>query len=806
MRKILTVILFLTITLSAQSYKKISINLTSVEQAKELAALGIVDGHPVFNKDKTSIEVFVSSSQIKLLNENGFSYNIIISDWKKYYEALPKMSESEKEAALSKSYMKYGVKGFDYGSMGGFLTADEVYAKLDEMHANYPNLITAKDTLGVTFLGNPMYYVKISDNPDVDEDEPEVFYNSLIHAREPEAMMQMIYFMYYLLENYGTDPEVTYLVNNRQLYFLPVFNVDGYKYNQQTDPNGGGMWRKNRRTNNNGTHGVDLNRNWGYEWGYDDNGSSGSPSSETYRGTAPFSEPATQAVRQFCDAHHFVLAMNFHTYSDLVILPWGYIPEETPDSLLFREYASEMTQYNGYTWGISSDIIYAVNGASDDWMYGEQIEKNKIISMTTEVGTSADGFWPPQSRILPLAEENVFPNLYLAWAAGGFVSIADIGFSSEFVNPGETTKIGFNIRNKGLGAATGVSVSVTPLSGFVNVSGRAVSIDTLAARTNYTLPDSMIITVSPEAPVGVSQQLVAAISMSGQTVYFDTLSFVVGTPSVLWEDTSNVIEDNWTVQSTSSQKWDETTSSFVTPPNSYTDSKTGDYNDNITNKIISKNNIDLTGSHGAFLSFYTKWDIENNWDAGRVRISTNNGTSWNNLTGTYTNPGSGQGEQIPAGIPVYDGVQSQWVHEKIDLSDYDGMQIKLQFMLQSDGYVTGDGWYIDDIKIMYYDSVQVSVDDNFSPYKFHLAQNYPNPFNPTTTINYSVAETGHVTLSVFNALGQKITTLVNKEQARGNYSVRFNAASREVELPSGIYFYKLECGNFSATKKMLLLK
>jgi len=107
---------------------------------------------------------------------------------------------------------------------------------------------------------------------------------------------------------------------------------------------------------------------------------------------------------------------------------------------------------------------------------------------------------------------------------------------------------------------------------------------------------------------------------------------------------------------------------------------------------------------------------------------------------------------------------------------------------------------------MYYDSVQVSVDDNFSPYKFHLAQNYPNPFNPTTTINYSVAETGHVTLSVFNALGQKITTLVNKEQARGNYSVRFNAASREVELPSGIYFYKLECGNFSATKKMLLLK
>ncbi len=808
MKKIFAIIFLISITISAQSYKKISINLTSTEQAKELASLGIVDGHPIFNKDKTSIEVFVSSEQIKLLDKNGFSYNVLISDWRKYYASLPKMTESEKAAALNKSYMKYGVKGFDFGSMGGFLTADEVYAKLDEMYANYPNIITAKDTLGVTFLGNPMYYVKISDNPNANEDEPEVFYNSLIHAREPEAMMQMIYFMYYLLENYGTDPEVTYLVNNRQLYFLPVFNVDGYKYNQQTDPNGGGMWRKNRRTNGNGSYGVDLNRNWGYEWGYDDNGSSGTPSSETYRGTAPFSEPATQAVREFCDAHNFVLAMNFHTYSDLVILPWGYIPEETPDSLLFREYASEMTQYNGYTWGISSDIIYAVNGASDDWMYGEQIEKNKIISMTTEVGTSADGFWPPQSRILPLAEENIFPNLYLAWAAGGFVNIADVGYSSEFVNPGETTKIGFNIRNKGLGTATGVTISVTSLSDFITVSGRGISIDTLAARTNYALPDSLIITVSPDAPVGVSQRLVAAINMSGQTVYYDTLSLVIGTPSVLWEDTSNVIEDNWTVQSTFSQKWDETTSSFVTPPNSYTDSKTGNYEDNITNKMTSKNNIDLTGSHGAFLSFYTKWDIENNWDAGRVRISTNNGASWNNLTGNYTNPGSGQGEQIPAGIPVYDGLQSQWVEEKIDLSDYDGMQIKLQFMLQSDGYVTGDGWYVDDIKIMYYDSVQVSVENDLLPNKFSLEQNFPNPFSkatgesPTTTIRYSVPKTQHVTLSVYNTLGQKVATLVNETKTPGSYSTKFNAA----QLPSGIYFYKLQCGEFSSVKKMILLK
>ncbi len=843
MKKLLILLVLLSVAITAQTYKKIAIDVANSNQIKELIRLGVVPDAPVFNKDKTALEVFVDENQINILNRNGFSYRVLISDWRKYYSELKPMSKAEQNQALARSYQKYGVKDFGYGSMGGFLTADEVYAKLDEMHNNFPDLITAKDTLGITVLGNPMYYVKISDNPNVDEDEPEVFYNSLIHAREPEAMMQMIYFMYYLLDNYGTDPEVTYLVNNREMYFLPIFNVDGYKYNQQTDPNGGGMWRKNRRTNSDGSMGVDLNRNWGYEWAYDNDGSSGTPSSETFRGTAPFSEPETEAVRQFCDAHNFKLVLNYHTYSDLLILPWGYIPEETPDSLLFREYAAEMTQYNGYTWGISSDIIYAVNGAADDWMYGEQSEKNKIYSMTTEVGTSSDGFWPPQSRILPLAEENVFPNLYLAWAAGGFVNIADVGFSSEYINPGEQMKIGFKVKNKGLGKAEGVSIDVSSLSDFVTVSGRVIYIDSLSARTDYIVPDSLIISVSGDCPIGEKQNLVAAISLQGTTVYYDTVSFIVGTPTILWADTSNSINDNWTVSSDYSQHWDLTTSSFFTPPTSFTDSPIGDYGNSSSNKMTLKNAIDLTGVSGAFLSFETKWDIENNWDAGRVRISTNGGSTWYDLAGQYTNPGAGQGVQ-PAGVPVYDGNHPQWVLEHIDLSQYHDQQIKLRFQLESDGWVTGDGWYIDDLKIMYYDSIQVSVDDEVLPNKFALGQNYPNPFskgaggNPTTTIKYTIPNTNviaspsaegrsnrsnskqnqqiasslatlsprndavNVTLTVYDILGRKVATLVNELKPPGDYSVKFSGNG----LPSGIYFYTLRAGNFSTTKKMILMK
>ena len=115
--------------------------------------------------------------------------------------------------------------------------------------------------------------MKISDNPNTDEPEPEVLYTALHHAREPESLSQLIYYMWYVLENYATDPEVQALVDNTEMYFAPCINPDGYLYNEQTDPNGGGLWRKNRRDNLDGEFGVDLNRNYDFSWGYDDTGS-----------------------------------------------------------------------------------------------------------------------------------------------------------------------------------------------------------------------------------------------------------------------------------------------------------------------------------------------------------------------------------------------------------------------------------------------------------------------------------------------------------------------------------------------------
>ena len=199
--------------------------------------------------------------------------------------------------------------------------------------------------------------------------------------------------MYYLLENYGVNDEVTYLVNETEMYFVPCINPDGYIYNQINDPNGGGMWRKNRRDLGNGEFGVDLNRNYGHTWGYDNVGSSGNFSSQTYR-RCPFSEPETQNMRDFCEAHNFEIALNYHTYGDMLIYPWGYdYSIFTPDSAEFVEFAMLLTEDNRYIYGTGDQTVgYIVNGDSDDWMYGEQSTKQKIYSMTPEAGPYNYGF------------------------------------------------------------------------------------------------------------------------------------------------------------------------------------------------------------------------------------------------------------------------------------------------------------------------------------------------------------------------------------------------------------------------------
>ncbi|MEK7727240.1 MAG: M14 family zinc carboxypeptidase [candidate division KSB1 bacterium] len=303
------------------------------------------------------------------------------------------------------------------GYLDHFHDYAETLTELQLAEALHPSLVQLVDigdswekTQGLA--DRDIWAVKISDNVQAEENEAEVLIIGNHHAREIITPETVLDFMNYLLQNYGGDPYVTHLVNHRQIWLVPILNPDGLDHVHQNDL----WWRKNRRRNANGTFGVDLNRNYAFKWGYDNIGSSPSGGSSTYRGAAPFSEPETAALRDFVNAHRFRASLSYHSYGNLLIYPWGYIAQHTPEHASFVALADSMVTYHGYKAGLGVEtVFYTTNGDSDDWLYGEQTTKNKIFAMTPEVGNA---FHPDTTEIEQLILENRGPNLFLTYAVG----------------------------------------------------------------------------------------------------------------------------------------------------------------------------------------------------------------------------------------------------------------------------------------------------------------------------------------------------------------------------------------------------
>ena len=593
-------------------------------------------------------------------------------------------------------------------------------------------------------------------------------------------MATQMYFMWYLLENYGTNPEATYLVNNREMFFVPCFNPDGYEYNRLTDPNGGGYWRKNRRNSGGGCIGIDLNRNFGYKWAYDNSGSSPDPCSETYRGASAFSEPESQAIRDFAILNNYNTHFNMHTYGGYILYPWGYIDAETPDSLTYREFAALLTSYSGYAFGSGGQLLgYNSNGSIRDWMYGEQILKNKTYGYTIEIG---DDFWPSQSQIYPIAQQNLRTMIYQSFLAGDYVQLVNPNFNKEFYLPADVIELSPEFKNKGLATAYNLTFELTSPSQYINISTGSSSLDSIPARSSANLNTPLSFLISAAAPLEEEIQLVLTTKTNGDLLSSDTTTLIIGFPVFVFEDTTNNPAALWTITKTptTSPQWDSTYKSFYSDPNSYTDSKNGNYINNATVTLTLTDPLNLAGYTNPRLRYYTKFDIESDYDYGQVKVSTNNGSTWIPLTGKYTQ--SGVSPQ-PVGQPVYDGSISNWVKEEISLANYLSSQMKIQFQLKTDGGERRDGWYLDDIGIFFYTIPTNILSDAEPVYEFALEQNYPNPFNPSTKISWQSPVSSWQTLKVYDVLGNEVATLVNEEKPAGSYEVEFNAGG----LSSGVY-------------------
>lgn len=720
----LTIYLLVSVLLlnaQVEKYHRIKINTPENNDMLVLASLGL----PLESLERKPGAYIIgeySDSDLKLINESGLNYEVIIEDMSNYYISRnSKFCIDSLNAAMKSTSKKNDgyvtPQNFSLGSMGGHHTYSELLDELDTMREQFPELISSKEPIGTTTSveGRPVYWVRISNNPDETQSKPQVLYTALTHAREPISMQQMLYQMWYLLENYGDDPEITYLVDNLEFLFIPCLNPDGYIYNENTNPNGGGMWRKNRSTNSDETQGVDLNRNFGYMWGYDDSGSSPNGSSDTYRGPSAFSEPETQLIKQFCEEREISLALNNHTYSDILIYPWGFDNQLTPDSLIFINYAQLLTEENEYAYGtVYETLSYSANGGSDDWFYGEQETKNKIFAFTPEAGSPSDGFWPEVDRIEEICAGHTDMNLTLARLALPYADVTDK--SNQFYSDIDIS-IPLSVKSLGVSSTSSYTVSIQPLSSNIQEIENTISfqnMETLEERT-----DTIKMLLKPNISQG--EELRFAILLdNGEYTFTDTITKIYGTSDILISDNCDDTY-NWTTTS-----WGTTTQHFYSEPTSINDSPNANYPDNSNSSITLDIEVDLGDVIFAYAEFMARWDIETNWDYAQFMVSTNNGTSWEPLAGKFTSTGSSTQDPDK---PIYHGAKNEWIKETINLNSYIGETVMFRFRMVSDGSVNEEGFFFDNFKVEKMPAT--------SPPQLNLPSEISFNQNENTTINIS---------------------------------------------------------------------
>lgn len=725
------------------------------ETIKEIHRLGIAIDY-IQQEDFVWLEI--SESEINQLIASGLEYEVMIEDIDKFYRERNRDVDIESVMREQNRSGRYTIPtGFSLGSMGGFSTYNEILAHMDNLAQLYPGLISTREVIpgGVTVEGRPIYWQIISNNPATAQNKPRVLYTALTHGREPGSMQQMLYFMYYILENYGVTSEITELIDNTELYFIPCVNPDGYIYNQTTNPAGGGMWRKNRRPNGDGTIGVDNNRNFGYNWAYNDFGSSPIPSSATFRGNAPFSEVETQLVRNFCQQYNFSIALNYHTYGGLLLHPWGYVSYLlTPDHNLYQEYGAVLTRLNDYRYGVPGTLLYVVNGDACDWMYGEQTIKQASMAFTCEVGTNQDGFWPEIARIIPQCQENLYQNIMAGRLAGFYATFIDftpINLSSQ------SGWLTYGVKRIGL-ADKPFSVEFEPLNdAFLQIQSTK---NFYSSNLNTILNDSIQYILRPGLRTGDAIKFRVALTAEG-FAHSDTITKIYGIgDTLLYDPCSSLV--NWTA----SNKWNSTNLRSKSPLRSIGNAPGGVYPANENTNLKLKQPIDLTSTSCAWLTFYASWDLNGGKDWVKLMASADNGVTWTPLRGRFMDNDFILNEPETF---VYRGQQDSWVKEWISLKNYCGGQLLLGFWFSSDASIGRAGFFFDDFSVLKLDKTLVNetfnIQQGWNAFSGNLVPNTDSFEELFATDSLLILEN----LSGFYQPGNPQSTLIQWDETTGYF-------------------------------------
>jgi len=258
---------------------------------------------------------------------------------------------------------------------GAFHTYDELKSALQQLQADYPNLASLHDlgdswekTQGIA--DRDIWALKISTNASTSNKDKRALFVGGHHAREWISVEVPLKLAEYLLQNYANDIKLQSFLSSGEIWIVPMVNPDGHQYSVDYDR----WWRKNRRKNPDGGYGVDLNRNYAYQWSI--SGSSSDNSSNTYHGSSAFSEPETQAIRDLANGYHFNAMISYHSYGEQVFFPWNYTETSPLETVLLGKLALNMREqisaFNGKNYEIGQGaFVYPAGGTTDDWFYAQ---------------------------------------------------------------------------------------------------------------------------------------------------------------------------------------------------------------------------------------------------------------------------------------------------------------------------------------------------------------------------------------------------------------------------------------------------
>jgi hypothetical protein len=725
-------------------------------------------GMDIMNVRDGVAEIGAIPSEIDVLWANGFRPRIVVEN------------------------MRDEVASLRLEDRGEYHSYAELTADLAAWAATYPE-ITELVSIGQSVQHRELWALKISDNADVEEFEPEIQWIGGHHGNETIGIEVVYYMAEYLLENYGTDPQVTWLVNEREFWLIPSLNPDGLengsRYNGQ---------------------GTDLNRNYLCPDGCN-------------AGTA-FSAPETRALRDFNVGMNPVTSLTFHAGAVYVNYLWDYTYAPTPDEPMIITISDEYGALSGLPVTNGADW-YVITGSCQDWCY----ETRGEIDTTIEVSVDKD---PPAYQIDGIVNANIPAMLYQARMSGR--GIRGLVYDGETMEPLYATisipEIGKDVyTDPAVGdyhrmVETGTYTVTANVEGYPTqtVYNVTASLDTFVV-VNFPMeppPRGSIagyVTDDASNPIAATVELTDLSGYSATadagTGYYEIPFVPAGTHSVRasllgylsdmrddvvvqdntistedFELQSPVVYDdlesgltNWT------GAWALTSLHCNSPSSSMTDSPGVDYPNHALTTMTLSGVVDLSEAESAALSFWHRYATEPTYDFCFVEVSTNGGGAWTQ-------------------VASYDGFQGEWEEVVIDLADYVGTEVfKVRFVLDSDGWVTDDGWYVDDVAIFAQTSAS-GIDDGAGARRLAVS-NYPNPFNPRTSIRYELPAAGPVELRIYDPAGRLVRTLETGEKGAGAHEVDWDGADdRGVPVAAGIYFVRVATERGEASGKVVLLK